>query len=57
MYERLKPYTTYAVRTARPDPADQPLTPPRRGLGVRLLGWALLTASLGLVSCQSLLVP
>jgi hypothetical protein len=28
---------------------------PRR-LGLRLLGWTLLTASLGLVSCQSLFV-
>jgi hypothetical protein len=30
--------------------------PPRRHLGARVLGWALLTMSLGLVSCQSMFV-
>lgn len=32
-----------------------PETPPsRRGFGMRLLGWFLMTGSLGVVSCQSL---
>lgn len=31
-------------------------TRPRRGLGWRMLGWALLIGSVGLVSCQSLFV-
>ena len=33
---------------------DRPLVAPRPGLGTRLLGWTLLGASVGLVSCQSL---
>ena len=47
-----------------PDPAagsslEHPrgaILPRRPGLGLRLLGWTLLTASVGLVSCQSLFV-
>jgi len=31
-----------------------PLTRPRASLGVRFLGWFLLSSSVGLVSCQSL---
>jgi hypothetical protein len=34
--------------------APEPLPPPR--LGSRVLGWTLMTFSLGLVSCQSLFV-
>ncbi len=29
-------------------------SPSPRGLGLRILGWFLMTGSLGLVSCQSL---
>ena len=33
---------------------DRPPAPPRPSLGTRVLGWALLGASVGVVSCQSL---
>jgi hypothetical protein len=37
--------------------AEQEVAPRRRpSLGARLLGWTLLTLSVGLVSCQSMFV-
>jgi hypothetical protein len=36
--------------------AREPASRPTAALGVRLIGWFLLTSSLGLVSCQSLFV-
>ena len=36
--------------------AREPATRPTAALGVRLIGWFLLSSSLGLVSCQSLFV-
>jgi len=57
MNERLRPYTPRPVANMSVEPADRPLSPPRPSLPQRLLGWTLLTASVGLVSCQSLLVP
>jgi hypothetical protein len=57
MNERLRPYTPRPVANMSVKPADRPLSPPRPSLPQRLLGWTLLTASVGLVSCQSLLVP
>lgn len=61
MNEPLRPHTPRPVAAAPPDWergwAEHPPAPPRRSLGVRLLGWTLLTASLGLVSCQSLFFP
>lgn len=36
------------------DTGREPATRPRASLGVRFLGWFLLSSSLGLVSCQSL---
>jgi hypothetical protein len=57
MNERPGPYTK-RPRTETPrHGADRPRTPARRSLGIRVLGWTLLTASVGLVSCQSLFVP
>jgi len=56
MNERLRPYTPRPVAAVPPERADRPLAPPRRSLRVRLLGWTLLTLSVGLVSCQSLFV-
>jgi hypothetical protein len=47
--------------TTRP-PSAMPRRPlpeprlPRPSLGARVLGWALLTMSVGLVSCQSMFV-
>ncbi len=47
--------------TSRNHPYDLPVAgagterPPRR-LGTRMLGWTLMTLTLGLVSCQSLFV-
>jgi hypothetical protein len=38
------------------DPSGDSAITPRRALGPRLLGWTLLIASVGLVSCQSLFV-
>lgn len=54
MNQRLRPGTPgpAAGSTAEQTPGAGV---PRR-LGLRLLGWTLLTASLGLVSCQSLFV-
>lgn len=61
MNERLKRHTPRRMAAAPPswasDSSDRPPAPPQRTLGVRLLGWTLLTASIGLVSCQSLFVP
>ncbi|MGB0128683.1 MAG: hypothetical protein WBP72_13680 [Rhodocyclaceae bacterium] len=36
---------------------DQPADLPRPSAAVRVLGWVLLAASLGFVSCQALFVP
>jgi hypothetical protein len=49
------PHSTTAMQpdATLPRPAEPP-PPPR--LGTRVLGWTLMTASLGLVSCQSLFV-
>ncbi|MGE5155147.1 MAG: hypothetical protein ACM3ST_14165 [Bdellovibrio bacteriovorus] len=56
MNERLTPYSSRHLTATPPDHPDRLPASPRRSLGVRLLGWALLSASLGLVSCQSLFV-
>ena len=57
MNERPGPYTQRPRTETSRHGADRPQTPPRRSLGIRVLGWTLLTASVGLVSCQSLFVP
>jgi len=41
---------------ANSNSAREPAIRPTAALGVRLIGWFLLTSSLGLVSCQSLFV-
>jgi hypothetical protein len=49
---------TRMPKTIQPSPlrdGGHDLAPRRRpGLGARLLGWTLLTLSVGLVSCQSM---
>jgi hypothetical protein len=57
MNERTGPYTQRLRTEPSRHGADQPRTPARRSLGIRVLGWTLLTASVGLVSCQSLFGP
>jgi hypothetical protein len=57
MNERPGPYTQRLRTEPSRHGADQPRTPARRSLGIRVLGWTLLTASVGLVSCQSLFGP
>lgn len=42
---------------AVPAPDYPPKEFPRPSAGVRVLGWVLLAASLGFVSCQALFVP
>lgn len=44
----------YQAASTTQAPEDRPLVAPRPSLGTRMLGWALLGASVGLVSCQSL---
>jgi hypothetical protein len=57
MNERLRPYAPRPAANMPVEPADRPLSLPRPSLPQRLLGWMLLMASVGLVSCQSLFVP
>jgi hypothetical protein len=57
MNERPGPYTQRPRTEPSGHGADRPRTPARRSLGIRVLGWTLLTASVGLVSCQSLFAP
>ena len=57
MNERPGPYTQRPRTEASRHGAAPPQTLARRSLGIRVLGWTLLTASVGLVSCQSLFLP
>lgn len=57
MNQRPGPYIQRPVTGTSTNGADRPPTPARRSLGIRVLGWTLLTASVGLVSCQSLFLP
>ena len=53
----LRAVVWYAPMNTIPTISDadrEPATRPRASLGVRFLGWFLLSSSLGLVSCQSL---
>jgi hypothetical protein len=49
-----QPSTTHPLR--RPPVSSMPAVSERPRLGTRILGWTLMTMSLGLVSCQSLFV-
>lgn len=55
MNERLRTNTPRPVAQDELGPGGPPAVR-RPSLGLRLLGWALLIASVGLVSCQSLFV-
>ncbi len=56
MNERLRTYTPSPVAQDRRLDSGRVPEVHRPSLGLRLLGWTLLIASVGLVSCQSLFV-
>jgi len=56
-HEHPGPYSQRPAPSPASGRADHPPTRPRRSLGLRVLGWTLLTGSVGLVSCQALFFP